>query len=90
MRGSISNLSFCQRSWLNTGEFVGQVGAHRCPVVGNNNGDIEDQFIRPERPAAITNLSRFVKLRGGEYFFVPSIAALKGIANGDPFPPDTQ
>ena len=60
-----------QRSWLNTGEFVGQVGAHRCPVLGNNKGGIEDQFIGPERPAPITNLSRFVKLRGGEYFLCP-------------------
>jgi len=79
---------FLQRAWLNTGEFLGQVGAGRCPIVGNNDSRIGDQFVSPDRPAPITNLPRFVKMRGGEYFFVPSIAALTEIANGNTFPPD--
>ena len=79
---------FLQRRWLNTGEFIGQVGADRCPLVGNNAGRPGDQFLSPDRPGPITNLPRFVTVRGGDYFFVPSIPALERLAKRDPFDPD--
>lgn len=79
---------FLQRRWLNGGEFVGQVGAARCPMAGNNAGRLGDQFQSPDRPAPLTHLPRFVTLRGGDYFFMPAIPALERLAKGEQFAPD--
>jgi Dyp-type peroxidase family len=77
---------FLQTRWLNTGEFIGQAGIGRCPVTGANRGDIEDSFAVAGRPAPYAHLPRFVTVRGGDYFFVPSLPALNGIAGGETFP----
>ena len=77
---------FLQTRWLNTGEFIGQAGIGRCPVTGANSGDIEDNFTVPGRVAPYTNLPRFVKVLGGDYFFVPSLVALEKIVKGEKFP----
>lgn len=77
---------FLQTRWLNTGEFIGHAGIGRCPITGANGGDIEDNFAAPGRVAPYTNLPRFVKVLGGDYFFVPSLPALEKIVNGEKFP----
>jgi Dyp-type peroxidase family len=77
---------FLQTRWLNTGEFVGQAGIGRCPITGANTGDIEDTFAAPGRVAPYTNLPRFVRTKGGDYFFVPSLPALEKLVNGETFP----
>jgi Dyp-type peroxidase family len=83
---------FVQSRWLNTGEFVGQVGAHRDPINAANEGQLSDSFWSPSRPAPVTNLTRFVTMRGGDYFFMPGVAALRGLASGKTFPasPETR
>lgn len=78
---------FLQTRWINTGEFIGQAGIGRCPITGSNAGDIEDNFAVSGRPAPYSNVPRFVTVRGGEYFFVPSLPALAGIAAGEIFEP---
>ncbi len=77
---------FLQTRWLNTGEFIGQAGIGRCPVTGSNGGDIEDTFVASGRVAPYTKLPRFVKVLGGDYFFMPSLPALEKIVNGEKFP----
>jgi Dyp-type peroxidase family len=77
---------FVQSRWLNTGELVGQVGAGRDPITGANEGQLSDSFWSPSRSAPVTNLTRFVTMRGGDYFFVPGLAALRGLAAGKTFP----
>jgi Dyp-type peroxidase family len=77
---------FVQSRWLNTGEFVGQVGAGRDPINADNQGQLSDSFWSPSRRVPVTNLTRFVTMRGGDYFFVPGLTALRGLADGKTFP----
>lgn len=76
-----------QADWLNSGEFLGQAGLGRCPVVGHHAGGPLDSFRRAGEAAPLTGIPSFVTLRGGEYFFAPGIRALKAIARGETFPP---
>ncbi len=76
---------FVQARWLNGGEAVGHAGTARCPLTGANSGDLQDSFAVPDRPAPHTHLPRFVTTRGGDYFFMPSMPALRAMAAGDTF-----
>lgn len=68
---------FIQRDWLNSGEMFGRVGAGLCPMTGATEGRHTDAFQESGRTAGETHLPRFVTTRGGDYFFVPSVAALE-------------
>jgi Dyp-type peroxidase family len=78
---------FIQHEWVNYGNDFRQ-GNDRDPLLGNREG--EDRMIiqsNPDDPEAApphfcTGLPQFVTTRGGEYFFVPGIAALRLIAAG--------
>ncbi len=74
---------FLQKQWVNRGEFVGQAGNRKDPLIGDNAGAVADQFIIPGRPGPVFNLPRFVSVRGGDYFFVPGISALLELARDD-------
>jgi len=67
---------FLQQSWLNNPKFNGLYG-ERVPLSSANPGDgtltIQSKPVR-ER---LHGLPRFVTVRGGAYFFLPSIRALK-------------
>jgi Dyp-type peroxidase family len=82
-----AQFEFIQREWINGGEIFGQAGLDKCPITGNNNGALTDAFQVPGSPEALTHLPRFVTTRGGDYFFVPSMEALKGIAEANKFEP---
>jgi Dyp-type peroxidase family len=77
---------FVQSRWLNTGELLGQAGAGRDPINAPHAGQLCDSFQSPSRPAPVTHLTRFVTMRGGDYFFVPSLQALRRLANSETFP----
>ena len=70
---------FVQEEWVNSGIFIGR-GDERDPLVGANDGS--GVFTIPERPIRrrVDKLPSFVVTRGGEYFFVPSITALRWLA----------
>jgi Dyp-type peroxidase family len=77
-----------QSHWLGRGELSGQAGAHADPLVGAHAGRVQDAFQAAGQPAPVTGLPRFVTLRGGDYFFVPSFTALAGMRAGSTFAPN--
>jgi Dyp-type peroxidase family len=70
---------FVQAEWMNNSTFFGGT-TERDPVSGN--GDGTGSFPIPRRPIRrqLTALPRFVVTRGGEYSFLPSLSALRWLA----------
>ncbi len=71
---------FVQSEWMNDGAFFGD-GKERDPVSGAADG--EGTYTIPRRPIRrqLKGLSRFVITRGGEYCFLPSLSALRWLAD---------
>jgi len=87
---------FVQQQWLNYG-LDANAGNDTCPLVGNHSagGDgagPKAKFVVPTDPKSgrppfiIEGIPQFVETRGGEYFFVPSMTALRmiGMGTADP------
>ncbi len=87
---------FIQGAWLATAKFAGLTN-EQDPLVGNREPfpgppvatDTEptDNFTRPGAEPALRRscaLPRFVTVRGGAYFFMPGLRALKWIASWSP------
>ncbi|GAB3274295.1 peroxidase [Parahaliea aestuarii] len=79
---------FVQNAWLDSAKFAGlrdesdPLLGHRQPMPG---GLATDHFSIPRagRPAdRVEGLPQFVQVRGGEYFFLPGLRALRFIAGG--------
>jgi len=72
---------FIQQTWINNPKFGG-LYAERDPLIGANDGE-NSEFTIPGKPSRerLEALPRFVEVRGGEYFFLPSIRALKFLAD---------
>lgn len=70
---------FIQQQWVNDGDFIG-LGSERDPMVGNNDA-ASSTFTFPARPVRrrLRGLPSFVHVRGGEYLFLPGLAALRWI-----------
>ena len=80
---------FVQQQWVQYGlDF--NVGSDTCPVVGNHGqpGQAPAHYVIPVDPAGpdtpfiCREMPQFVEPRGGEYFFVPSMTALRMIGMG--------
>lgn len=71
---------FVQSEWMNDGAFFGD-GKERDPVSGAADG--EGTYNIPRRPIRrqLKGLSRFVITRGGEYGFLPSLRAMRWLAD---------
>ncbi len=75
---------FVQQQWLNYGlDF--DAGNDSCPIVGAHRKG--DRFVvsaadRTNPPFLAGGLPQFVATRGGDYFFQPSMTALRMIADG--------
>lgn len=71
---------FLHSKWINSGDFIGR-GDAKDPIVGANNGT--EIFTIPNRPIRqrVQGIPRFVITRGGEYAFMPSLSALKWLAD---------
>ncbi|HTR83189.1 MAG TPA: hypothetical protein VMI56_01835 [Reyranella sp.] len=74
-----------QTRWINQGEFLGQAGLDRCPIIGANSGGPTDRFFEAKSGVPVTGIPRFVITRGGDYFFCPGISALSALADGEKF-----
>jgi Dyp-type peroxidase family len=71
---------FVQQQWANNGEFANLDESEKDPIIGG--GDGPTKFKMPQSvdgPKWLFKLPRFVLTRGGEYFFVPSITALRDL-----------
>ena len=71
---------FVQSEWMNKGDFFGG-GAAEDPICGLGKGD--GTYDIPRRPLRLRlkGVPQFVVTRGGEYCFVPSLSALRWLAN---------
>jgi Dyp-type peroxidase family len=82
----IRQFEFAQNVWVNDKAFH-ELGNERDPIIGNQDGTLE--FKIPKRPIRkkITGLPEFTTVRGGAYFFLPGIKALRYLtALGDASP----
>ena len=77
---AMATLEFLQQEWINNGNFM-SLGEERDPNVGLQEDGAT--FTIPQEPVRrrIHGIETFNVLRGGEYFFMPSLTALTWIAN---------
>lgn len=75
---AMTTLEFLQQEWIGSGNFL-NLGDDRDPIVGRQVDGAT--FTIPQRPVRrrVRDIETFNVLRGGEYFFMPSISALKWI-----------
>ncbi|MFZ4816195.1 MAG: Dyp-type peroxidase [Phototrophicaceae bacterium] len=68
---------FIQKIWINNAQF-NNLYNNRDAIVGNND-DNDGVMTIPQNPVRqeITGVGRFVNVRGGAYFFMPSIRAMR-------------
>ena len=73
---------FIQTQWVNDGKFIG-APSEKDPLIGPNDGS--GQFTVPQQPIRrrMQGLPAFVVNRGGEYCFMPSLSALRWLAELD-------
>jgi Dyp-type peroxidase family len=72
---------FVQQTWINNPVFAGLDGEVD-PLVGNlKKGDALFTVQAEPLRKRVHNLSRFVVMKGGEYFFLPGLRALKYLAS---------
>jgi Dyp-type peroxidase family len=75
----IRQFEFAQNVWANDRNFH-ELGNERDPIIGTQDGTLD--FTIPKRPIRkkITGLPAFTTVRGGAYFFLPGIKALRYLA----------
>jgi Dyp-type peroxidase family len=77
---AMATLEFLQQEWINNGNFM-SLGEERDPNIGlQEDGAV---FTIPQEPVRrrIHGIDTFNVLRGGEYFFMPSLSALRWLAD---------
>ena len=77
---AMATLEFLQQEWINNGNFM-NLGEERDPNVGLQEDGAT--FTIPQEPVRrrIHGIETFNVLRGGEYFFLPSLSALRWLAD---------
>jgi deferrochelatase/peroxidase EfeB len=77
---AMATLEFLQQEWINNGNFM-SLGSERDPNVGLQEDGAT--FTIPQEPVRrrIHGIETFNVLRGGEYFFLPSLSALRWLAD---------
>lgn len=76
----VRQFEFAQNVWTNDPNFH-ELGNEHDPIIGDQDGTLE--FTIPKRPIRkkILGLPAFTTLRGGAYFFLPSLKALRYLAS---------
>jgi deferrochelatase/peroxidase EfeB len=79
---AMATIEFLQQEWINGGNFIG-AGNERDPIVGLQEEGAT--FTIPKEPVRrrVHSIETFNVLRGGEYFFMPSLSALKWLADAE-------
>jgi Dyp-type peroxidase family len=77
---AMETMEFLQSEWVNKAEFMG-LGGERDPIIGVQ--EEQRTFTIPRTPVRrrIHGMHTFNELKGGEYFFLPSLSALKWLAD---------
>lgn len=76
---AIDNVEFLQSEWVNSGNFVG-LGKEKDPLISLQ--DKGAYFTVPGTPPRrVHGIQSFNTLRGGEYFFMPSLSAIRWLAS---------
>lgn len=80
---------FLQDVWANSGEFAGRDAKEVDPLVGVRKAGARFDMRNLQNEPKRLSLPQFVTLRGGGYFFIPSLTALRFISTqgGNPPPP---
>jgi len=78
---AMATIEFLQQEWINDGNFM-RLGDERDPIIGLQGEGA--RFTIPRQPVRhrVHGIETFNVLRGGEYFFMPSLSALKWL--GEP------
>ena len=87
----VANISrqfeFVQNAWMVNSKFAG-LQQERDPLLGHrqplNDGSATDQFHRPNVAGPATTISgmpQFITVRGGAYFFMPGLKAIRYLAS---------
>jgi Dyp-type peroxidase family len=78
----VRQFEFAQNVWINDRAFH-ELGNERDPIVGTQDGSLE--YTIPKRPIRkiLKGLPAFTTLKGGAYFFLPGISALRYLATLD-------
>jgi deferrochelatase/peroxidase EfeB len=78
---------FVQQQWINYGNDF-RAGNDKEILLGNHNKEFPSKAVIPVDPSSddvpyfVRNIPRLVETRGGDYFFIPSLTALRLIAKG--------
>jgi Dyp-type peroxidase family len=77
----VRQFEFAQNVWINDPKFH-ELEHERDPIIGTQDGTLD--MTLPKRPVRkqITGLPSFTTVRGGAYFFLPGIRALRFLAAG--------
>src|SRR5947209_9386740 len=75
----VRQFEFAQNVWINDPKFH-ELGNERDPIIGNQDGTFDMTI--PKRPIRkkITGLPAFTTVKGGAYFFLPGLGALRYLA----------
>jgi Dyp-type peroxidase family len=76
---AMTTIEFLQKEWINDGNFM-RLGDERDPIIGLQQEGAT--FTIPKEPVRrrVRGIDTFNVLRGGEYFFMPSLSALRWLS----------
>ena len=77
---AMATIEFLQQEWINDGNFIG-AGNERDPIIGLQEEGATFTIPRDPVRRRVHGIDTFNVLRGGEYFFMPSLSALKWLAD---------
>jgi Dyp-type peroxidase family len=75
----IRQFEFAQNVWVNDRNFH-ELGNERDPIIGTQDGTLEYKIPRRPIRRKITGLPAFTTVRGGAYFFLPGLKALRWLS----------
>lgn len=78
------HFEFIQTQWLNDGNIF-SLGPDKDLVTGDHDGT-DKMTVNGKPPYFLPHLPRFVTVKGGEYFFMPGLNALRWLAAGAHLP----
>jgi deferrochelatase/peroxidase EfeB len=79
----VRQFEFAMNVWVNDPTFKG-LDNERDPFIGTQDGSFDMTIPRRPIKRKLQGLPAFTTLRGGAYFFVPSLRALQFLASGEP------